>query len=124
MKADASDRAENAQVLATLTEYGDRLRARLAAMSPAERQMPAWLDRMDTSGELPFVEPGSPRSYRVLQLDPDFYRARRSSAEAWTISVRIAARGTGATPEVQPALYAAFRKLDWAALARLLEPAG
>jgi hypothetical protein len=122
-KADASDRSENARQLAALTEYGDRFRARLAAMSPTERLKPAWLDRMDSSGEFRFVEPGSPRSIRVLQLDPGFYRARRSRTEVWTISVQIKARGTGATPEVQPALYAAFRKLDWAALARLLEPA-
>jgi hypothetical protein len=119
--ADEGARAGNTSLMGAFTEYGDGLRARIAAMSAEERNMPALLDRMDTSGAWNFVGPGAPNAQRVLQLDRDFFRPRGSLVEARTVSLSISISGTGYTPEVRPALLAAFRKIDWSALARLLE---
>jgi hypothetical protein len=107
--------------LARITRQATRLRARIAAMSPAERNAPAWLDRMDATGEV-FVEPNSPVSIQVLQEDPQFFKARRSRIEVRNLLVRISASLTCNTPEVQRAVWQAYKKLDWAALARLVEP--
>lgn len=108
--------------LTRITQQAAGLRARIAAMSPAERNAPAWLDRMNATGEV-FVEPKSPLSIQVLQEDLGFFKARRSRIEVRNIVVRISASLTCNTPEVQRAVWQTYKKLDWAALARLLEPA-
>jgi len=36
-----------------------------------------------------FVAPGTPNATAIVRIDPDFYRARRSSAEVRAILVRI-----------------------------------
>jgi hypothetical protein len=92
--------------LARITQQNDRWRARIAAMSPAERNAP-----------------DSPVSIQVLQEDPQFFKARRSRIEVRNIVVRLSASLTCNTPVVQRAVWQAYQKLDWAALARLLEPA-
>jgi len=109
--------------LTRITQQNDRWRARIAAMSPAERSAPAWIDRTDATGQLVFKEPDSPLTFQVVQENPGFFKARRSRIEVRNILVRISASLTCNTPEVQRAVWQTYKKLDWAALARLLEPA-
>jgi hypothetical protein len=100
----------------------DMVRAKIAATSPAERRIPAWLDRRAGQDAFPLVAPNSEPAVRVLQFDNDFFRARRSRVEARSIHVHISASLTCNRPVVQRVMYAVFQKLDYAALARLLEP--
>lgn len=118
--SESSDRADNARTLATPT-LGERLHARIAAMSPADRAAPAWLDRMDTSGDFVFVAPGSPNAFHVVRRDPSFFRARRSRVEARLITVKISASLTGEVPAVHQALNQVYRQLDWPAIAQLVD---
>jgi len=65
----------------------------------------------------------APVSIQVLQEDPQFFKARRSRIEVRNIVVRLSASRTCNTSEVQRAIWQNYQKPDWAALARLLEPA-
>ena len=105
-----------------ITRQATRLRARIAAMSPAERNAPAWVDRMDATGE-GLGEPNAPLSAQVLQEDPGFFKTRRSRIEVRNIIVRLSASLTCNNPVVQRAVWQTYQRLDWAALARLVEPA-
>jgi hypothetical protein len=119
---EASELEEIERELTRITLWGDRWRARIAAMSPAERNAPAWMDFMDASGEFRFVEPGSTNSYQVVQENPGFLKTRRSRIEVRSIIVRLSTSLTCETPAVHRAVWQTYKKLDWAALGRLLEP--
>jgi len=108
--------------LAVMTRQVENMRARIAAMTPAERNIPAWLDRHGGADAFPLVAPNSEPAVRVLQFDPDFFRARRSRVEARSIHVRLSASVSCETPGKHHAVYKALHQLDWAAIARLLEP--
>lgn len=120
---ETSELEEIDRELARITQSGNGWRARIAAMSPAERSAPAWLDRMDANAaaEFQFVEPESAMSFQVLQEIPGFLKARRSRVEGRSIIVRLSTSLTCETPEVHRAVWQTYKKLDWAALARLLE---
>jgi len=64
---EASELEEIDRELARITQWAGRWRARITAMSPAERNAPAWLHFMDASGEFLFVEPESATSFQVVQ---------------------------------------------------------
>ena len=119
---EASELEEIDRNLARIVQWGDRWRARIAAMSPAERNAPAWLDLMDASGDFRFVDPESTTSYQVVQENPGFLKAHRSRIEVRSIIVRLSTSLTCETPAVHRAVWQTYKKLDWAALARLLEP--
>jgi hypothetical protein len=108
--------------LAVMTRQVDIMRARIAAMSPAERTIATWLDRRATPDAFPFVAPNSEPAVRVLQFDSDFFRVRRSRVEPRTIHVHLSASLTCETPAIHRAVYKALHQLDWAAFAALLEP--
>jgi hypothetical protein len=108
--------------LSVMTRQVEIMRARIAAMTPAERRIPAWLDRRAGQDAFPLVAPNSEPAVRVLQFDPDFFRARRSRVEARSIHVRLSASLSCETPAIHRAVYKALQQLDWAAIARLLEP--
>ena len=119
-----SDRERNQQALAGSHTYADDVRAELAAMTAAERAMPAMIDRAlsegpNATGER-MADRDSPTALRVLTPRLDFWRARTSPVEVRGISVHFAASGTGQVPAVQKALWQAYTKLDWAALNRML----
>lgn len=115
------DRRQNQEFLNT-PGYGDKLRASLAAMSPAERKLPAFVA---PGGEVgyDFVLPDAPFAQRVLTPDPGFWRARRSPVEVHSISVLFQASCGSAPPppQVHRALWRMHEKMDWAALRRILE---
>ncbi len=118
---EASELEEIDGTLARITQQATRWRARIAAMSPAERSATAWLDRMDARGET-FVEPNSPLSQQVVQEDSGYFKARRSRIEARNIVVRLSTSLTCETAAVRKVIWQVYQKLDWAALARLVEP--
>jgi len=63
-----------------------------------------------------FVAPGTPNATAIVRIDPDFYRARRSSAEVRAILVRI----PNAYREMKSQHEQMYREFDWAALKALL----
>jgi hypothetical protein len=107
-----------------VTKWGDDLRAALAAMSPAERQMPALINNALTSGPLVAgyrltSDTASP-TWHVRTPDFAFWRFRRSPIEVRSIRVSIGLSGTCLQPAIREALLSAYQQLDWAALSRLL----
>ena len=100
----------------------ESVRALLAAQSPDERALPAWLDRHASQEAFPLLAPNSQQAVRVVQFDREHVRALRSRVEARTIDVTLSASLTCQTPAIHRAVYQAFLQLDWPAFARLLEP--
>jgi hypothetical protein len=114
--AETQDRADNAQVLAQGMP-GDQVRARLAALTPEERALPA---RIGGGTNDDFHEP--PEGVRIVRANPAFYVSRSSRVAPRGLKVGFIANLTCHTPPVQRAFFAAYRNLDWAALQRLLTP--
>jgi hypothetical protein len=113
---DAEERARNKEFLAT-TKDGDRLRAELAALSPAERHSPAML--MGNGG--PLVPADAPSANRLLLPDPEFWRMRRSRTEVHTITLSFYPYQNCAEPAIRDALWKAYTTLDWMAFKRMVE---
>ena len=116
-KSEAQDRERNQEASGRLVS--DKWRAALEAMTPAERNMPALIDA--TQGWNLVDRDTSRVLWPVLTPDYDFWRARRSPVEARSIQVHIGASLTGERPPVHNALWQTFRKVDWAAIAGLLD---
>jgi len=95
----------------------DPVRARLASLTPAERESSVWVSQPWGYGE--FLAPNSPNAFHPVRRNPALYRPLRSRTEARGIEVRLS---TGSYPAVQRALNEAAKVLDWSALAALLEP--
>lgn len=76
-------------------------------------------DEGNTSGSRSRILPCHSRCSRKI---PNSSRPGRSRIEVRNLVVRLSASLTCNTPEVQRAVWQAYQKLDWAALARLLEP--
>ena len=112
---DAEERARNTEFLAT-TRDGDRFRAELAALSPAQRRSPAM-----AMGYGPLVPADAPGANRFLKPDPEFWRMRRSRTEVHTITVSFYPYQTCAEPAVREALWKAYTTLDWMALKRIVD---
>jgi hypothetical protein len=91
----------------------DQLRARIAAMTPAERAMPAFVSGND------FVPSTSPLAQAIVRENPAFYRARRSPAEPRAVLVRIP---QSTYKELETERRQMFREFDWAALKRTVTP--
>jgi len=128
LKASDGEQRENLQsdfhaYLANL----DSMRAELARMSPAERNMIAVIDRSaspagpSATGRYMAGRDDLATTWRVLTPNFDFWRPRRSPVEVRSIHVSIIASGTGLVPAVRHALGEAFKKMDWAALNALLD---
>jgi hypothetical protein len=111
------DRAENKRILAQGI-LADPIRAKLAALSPAEKAMPAWTGK---SPGLDFLPANSAEAVRIVRPNPEFYQVRTSRIEPRGMMIRFTASLTCHTPPVHRALYQAFRNLDYAALTRLLQ---
>jgi hypothetical protein len=114
---DGEARKRNQEVLARPT-YGDQLRARIEAMSPEERRLPAMVAK---NWEL--LPLGDPNGRRVLRPRLEFWRVRRSPVEIHSILVSMGgATGTDqARAAVISAIQQAYRNLDWPALKRMVE---
>jgi hypothetical protein len=123
---EAADRHNNDEALALLHSRTGRIRAELDSMSAAERNMPALIDATVTGGTNAtgwrMTDRDSPRAWRVVTPNYDFWRARRSPVEVRSIMVKITATGTGlAAPGLHNALLKSFDKMDWTALNRVLD---
>jgi hypothetical protein len=110
LKNEPAERAELDKIRANATAPGDRIRARIAAMNPAERASPAYVvDILDV------VPAGTPDANAIVRVNPDFYRTRRTPLEPRVILVRIP------LDERLPAQRRQLiREFDWDALKRLL----
>lgn len=111
LKNEAAERAELERMRANATLAGDSMRARIAAMTPAERALPAYVygDAFDV------VPRDTPKANAIVRVNPEFYRARRTPVEPRLIMVHI--RNDEYIPELHRQM---FRELDWGAIKRLL----
>ena len=115
MKAEEpEERKRNEDALAN--RHGDVLRAQLAAMTPAERASPAVAL---FSGQM--VAADDPLGHRVLTPDPEFFRVRRSRAEAHSITLGFSPTLACADPAVRAALWEAYQTIDWSALRAIVD---
>jgi hypothetical protein len=117
---EAGDRQRNAEASRNVSSLGDQYRAEIAAMSPEDRAKPA---RVEKNGQLLPVD--ATGGVAVLTPKLSLWRPRRSPVEVHSLSVSIGG-STGdekAYEEVLHALRETFRKLDWAALKRIVDTA-
>jgi hypothetical protein len=91
---------------------GEPLRAKLAAMTPAERASPAFI-----LGLFDLVPAGTPNARAVIRENPAFYRARRSPVEVRAILVTL----PNMNEVVKPAHRQLYREFDWATLKGLVD---
>lgn len=124
-KSDAETRQNNTEALAKIEAAGNPIRIELQSMTPAQRNLPALVDPSRIDGfhatGTTMADKDSPAIWRVLTPDYDFWRARKSPVEVRSIAVSIEAIGAGLVPAVNNALVQTYRKLDWAALNKLLD---
>ena len=85
-------------------------------MTPAERASPAVAL---FSGQM--VAADDPLGHRVLTPDPEFFRVRRSRAEAHSITLGFSPTLACADPAVRAALWEAYQTIDWAALRAIVD---
>jgi hypothetical protein len=110
-KNDPAERVALEKVRANATAAGDKIRARIAAMTPAERASPAYV--YETI--LDVTSADTPNAHAIVRVNPDFYRTRRTPVEARVILVFIP------IDHIMPAQRRQMiREFDWEALKRLL----
>jgi hypothetical protein len=110
LDATARESAQKSAVL--FSKNADGLRAKVAAMTPAQRASPAFLLR----GEL--QPAGTPNAVALVRANPAFYRTRRSPFEPRAVLVRF----DGVYDPLKPQQRRMFETLDWAAINRLVNP--
>jgi hypothetical protein len=122
--AEPDDLERNQAALAMTYARTKALDDELNAMTPAERAMPALVDNALSEGPIAtgarMSGDDSPKAWRVLRPNYDFWRARSSPVEARSITVSIEAAASGLSPAVHPVLLQVFKTMDWAALNGLL----
>jgi len=104
----------------------DDMRAELNRMTPAQRKLPAIVDSDPTRKEWSATgssmrdrDTVSQMVHRVFTPNYDFWRARKSPVEVRTIAVHFQA--SDAPPPVLSAVWQAYKKFDWKALAALVD---
>ena len=90
---------------------GDPYRAKIAAMTPAERALPAFVSGFD------FVPAASPLAHAIVRENPAFYRARQSPLEPRAVLVYL----PRTYKELEPQRQQMFRELDWTALKQIVK---
>ena len=110
-KNEPAERVELEKMRANATAAGDRIRARIAAMTPAERAAPAYV--YETL--LDVAPAGTPNGNAIVRVNPGSYRTRRSQVEPRAILVHI--RNDEHIPAQHQQM---FREFDWEAIKRLL----
>jgi hypothetical protein len=113
---DAEERKRSQEVLSAPSQ-ADQYRARIAAMSPAERASPAY----SPYGSTELLAPTDEWARRVLTQDPEFWRVRRSRVEVHSITVAFHSSLTCGAPAVQEALWKAYQAIDWAAIKKIVD---
>jgi hypothetical protein len=121
-------RQRNGDALRMAAALPAKIRAELAAMTPAERAMPAYINNALDQGPVAtgsrLTTNESPPAWRVLTPNFEFWRTRRSPVEVHSLNVQISISGTCLTPNIQQALWRTYHSLDWAALKALVEQPG
>lgn len=111
-KNEPAERAELDRMRANATAAGDKIRARIAAMTPAERALPAYAEGM----AFEVVPQGTPDANAIVRVNPEVYRTRRTPVEARVILVHIV------NDEYIPVQHRQmFREFDWAAVKQLVD---
>ena len=110
-KNEPAERVELEKMRANATAAGDKIRARIASMTPAERMAPAYI--YETL--LDVAHAATPNATAIVRVNPEFYRTRRSSAEPRAILVRIPNDEYIVAQHQQM-----YREFDWEAVKRLL----
>lgn len=110
-KNDAAQRVERDKMIAAIRAPGDRIRAQIAAMTPADRAVPAWITDLTE-----LVAPGTPQAHAIVRRNPDFFRPRTSQTEVRLMLVVV----PNAWPEMRERHLQMYREFDWAALKRQL----
>ena len=126
--AEAEHLETGKEALAAAVTSGEAIRAELRSMTAAQRSMPALIDPTRGDGfnatTKTMADRDSLAMWRVLTPNFDFWRARKSPVEVRSITVYIGG-GTGNEQKdreaVHNALWQTSKKLDWAALNRLLD---
>ena len=125
--SDNATRTERTEGLNQFVASTNEIRAELKSMTPAERRLPAIYDEAGVGNlnatNTSMVDRDGPGMRRIVTPVPDFWRARKSNVEVRGIAVYIGATGTGLVPAVNNALVQTSKKLDWAALNKLLSVA-
>ena len=111
-KADADERAQMDRNMAAVKAPGQKYRAQIAAMTPAERSSPAFVVGDD------LVPAGTANAHAIVRRNPAFYRAGRSPLEPRAIVVRVPNVFKPYWPQ-QEQLY---KQLDWAAIRKMVNP--
>ena len=119
---DAEERQKNQEAL-NAPWIGDKLRASIAAMSPAERKLPAFV--LPRASDLLFdlgTAADTPHVVRVVHNNPDFWRARKSRVEVRSINIGFHGLCTKEPPppEAHRALWALHNKINWAAFIQMV----
>lgn len=112
-RADAFEREKRARDVATMKAVGDRYRAELATMTPAERASVAYV-----YGDDDLVRAGTPDAVTLVRKNPAFYRAPTSPLEPRAILVSL----PGAYTHNRPQQAELYKQLDWAAIKKMVNP--
>ena len=89
---------------------------------------PAWIERRGEVVErlnprdVPFAAPFTPSSGRVVVPKSDLLKGRSSHIDPRILNVHLSTLLTCNVPVVQRAVMQVLKKLDWAALARVVNP--
>jgi hypothetical protein len=122
-KAEAAEREQSARNLALAKGRLTQLNAELAAMSPAERAMAAWIQPTN-QGTFKFAAPGTTGFHHLIVDKPDYYRFKGSRVQVRSLLIGFRVRDAQGAPGEQEdrAVADSFKAFDWAAAARLLTP--
>jgi hypothetical protein len=111
-RSDAFEREQAARNVAAMKAIGDKYRAQLATMTPAERASVAYVYEDD------LVRAGTPDAVTFVRKNPAFYRARTSPLEPRAILVSL----PGAYTHNRPQQAELYKQLDWAAIKKMVNP--
>jgi len=124
--AEADELASKNEGVQQFAAVVDAMRNEWRSMTPAQRNMPAIVDPRGQPSAVgaAMADRDGPTMRRVLTPIPDFWRVRKSPVEVRSITVYIGG-STGVNERdsetVHTVLLQTLKKLDWAALNRLLD---
>lgn len=102
------------------------VRAQFAAMSPAERAMPAWIQLEMTganAGTYAFASPGTPGFEHLIADKSGYYRFTGSRVQLRALLLSFRIKEVAREEQLDPPVIDSYKAFDWMAAARLLTPA-
>ena len=118
-KAEAEERENGRRSLALLKERSSYVHAQLAAMSAAERAMPAWI-QLTRDGHYKFALPGTAGFERLVADRPDFYRFKGSRVQVRTLMIYFQIQEYPGEEAENRAVIDSYKAFDWTAAQRML----